>query len=94
MSFGIIEEFVLLAVLPFEVVYVALIIINGFELLLHQLKREVGKQKALHKSQDAADKRVWVALREARANERVVVSVNQLTGLFMWCLVRTAVSKL
>ena len=64
MGFGIIKEFVLLAVLPFKVVDVALIIINGFELLLHQLKCEVSKQKALHESQDAGDERVWVTLRE------------------------------
>ena len=46
MSLGIVKEFVLLSILPLEVVYVALVVIDRFELLLHQLEGEVGEEES------------------------------------------------
>jgi len=59
-KFGIVNEVLLLAILFFEVVHIALVVVNGSHLLAHQVKGEVSKEKALNKGEDTANEGVWV----------------------------------
>ena len=61
MSLRIVIKVVLFSVLSFEVVNVALVVIDRFELLLKQLESKVSKKNALNKSEDASYKRIGVA---------------------------------
>lgn len=60
MGLRVVVEVVLLAVLPFEVVDITLVVVNALELLLEEFECKVSEEDALNKRKDAADEGVWV----------------------------------